>query len=68
MYSSIPSKYLGRLLAATNDGCLVVIANLLKTRKNWSFLSQVSGREGADNWMSGRFYFAVLQSILFFRL
>ena len=39
-------KYLGRLLAATNNNWLDVIDNLRKARKSWSHLDWILGAGG----------------------
>ena len=59
-------KYLGRILAATDDDWPAVVGNLGKARKSWGRLSRVLGREGAEPKVSRGFYIAVTQSVLLF--
>ena len=46
--SGNPFKYLGRVLTASNDNWLDLVANLRKAWKKWERLYRILGREGAD--------------------
>ena len=59
-------KYLGRILAATDDDWPAVVGNLGKARRSWGRLSRVLSREGADPKVSRAFYIAVTQAVLLF--
>ena len=59
-------RYLGRLLAATDDDWPAVAGNIKKTRQIWGRLARVLGREGADPKFSRTFYIAVTQAVLLF--
>ena len=59
-------KYLGRLLTETDNDWAPVIENLQKARKIWDRLSRILGREGADTWVLGSFYLAIVQAVLLF--
>ena len=61
-------KYLGRLLAATDNNCAEVLANLWKARKKWYMISRILGMEGTYMRMSGNFFKVVLQAVLLFGL
>ena len=37
-------KYLGRLLTAVDDNFLVVVGNLRKAQKSWTWLTRLLGR------------------------
>ena len=60
-------NYLGSLLTATSDEWPTVIANICTSRKIWSCLAWILGREGADTKTLGCFYVASIQAILLFR-
>ena len=54
-------------MTAGDNDWLAVVGNLAKARKSWGGrLSRVLGREGADPKVSGNFYKAVSQAVLFF--
>ena len=61
-----PFKFLGSLLTAIDNDWPEVIDNPQKARKSWARLSQILGREGADNQTSSRFYLALVQAVLIF--
>ena len=46
-------KYLGRLLTASDDYWPEVLGNLWKSRKSWSQLLRILGREGSSIRVSG---------------
>ena len=53
-------KYLWRLLMATKNDWPEFIDNAWKAKNRLSCLAQILGKKVADNWMSGRFYVAVV--------
>ena len=59
-------KYLGRAMTAGDDYCPAVLGNLVKSRKSWGRLARVLTWEGADKRVSGKFFKAVVQSVLLF--
>ena len=61
-------NYLGRFFLAPDNDWSAVIWNLWRERQKWVYLSQVPGRDGADAWMSGVFYTAVVQVVLLYGL
>ena len=60
------SRYLGRLLTATDDDWPVVAGNIEKARRSWGWLAKVLVREGADPKVSLTLYIAVTQQVLLF--
>ena len=61
---NVPSfKYIGRILSALDDDWPVVIHNIRKSRKKWSRLLRVMGRDGVDVRPSGLFYIEVVQAV-----
>ena len=61
-------KYLGYLLTATDNEWSEVIVNLQKTHSIWYHIYRILGREAANTKKSGRFYLAVVHTILIFGL
>ena len=64
-------KYLGRILSASDDYCLSVVANLRKARKSWKtweHIYWISGKESTDAKTPGKFYNVVVQAVLLFGL
>ena len=59
-------RYLGRVMMAGGDDWPAVVGKLKKARKSWGRLSWVFIREGADPKVSGNFFKAVTQAVLFF--
>ena len=59
-------RYLGLLLAATDDDWPAVAGNTRKAWVSWGRLARVLGREGADPKVSRSFYTAVTQQFLLF--
>ena len=59
-------RYLGRLLAMGDTDAQAVRANLKKARRVWARLSRVLRRENASPRTSGRFFQAVVQSVLLY--
>ena len=59
---------MGRPLMATDENWIEVIANIQNTMKSCSCMNIILGWEGADTWILGHFYIAVVQSILLFGL
>ena len=59
-------KYLGRILMASDNNWLEVVANLQCARKHWGWLYWILGWEGADHQTSGTFYKAVVDVTLLF--
>ena len=58
-------KYLGRILTDGDDDWPEVAGNLVKARKSWGRLQGVHIREGATKRVSGNFFKAVVQQVLF---
>ena len=61
-------RYLGRTLMEVDVKWTVIVRNLRKAQRECSDLLQILGEEGRDVWNSGRFYPAVVQEMLLFRL
>ena len=59
---------MGSLLKSTDYDWPSSMAYLRKSRKIWSCLGRISGREGAGTRTSGRFHVAVAQAIILFVL
>ena len=59
-------KYLRQVLTAVGDDWPVVMGNLKKERKSWSWLTRTLGREGRNLRVSGMFFKAVVQAVLIF--
>ena len=59
-------RYLGRILAATDNDWLAVAGNINKAQRSWGRLAWVLVREGADPKVSRTFYIAVTQQVLLF--
>ena len=57
-------KYLERILMASGDDWMEMLANLQKSQKQWACISWVLGWEGADTRTSGNFYKALVQLTL----
>ena len=53
-------------MTAVDDNWPSVITNLRKSRKVWSRLLRILGREGADTRTSGRIYIAAVQETMLF--
>ena len=63
-----PFRYLGQVLTAGYNDCLVVVGNLGKERNSLGRLSLILRREGADPKVLGSFYKAVVQAVILFRV
>ena len=61
MEAVLEFRYLGRLLAATDDDWPEVAGNIQKARVSWGHLAWVLGREGTYPKVSRSFYTAVTQ-------
>ena len=59
-------KYLGRVLTASDENWMAVVANIWKARSRRARLSRILGREGADPPTPGTFYKALVQATLMF--
>ena len=59
-------KYLGRVMTAGDDYWHAVVGNLQRDMKIWGRLSRILSRKGADPKVSGHFFKAVTQEVLFF--
>ena len=59
-------KYLGRVLAAEDNDWPEVVHNLWCTRQKWEPLTRILSREGADAWILGQIYLAVLQLVMIY--
>ena len=59
-------KYLGRLLAMDDNDAQAVRAQLRKARKTWMRVGNVLRGENASPKVCGKFYSAVVQSVLLF--
>ena len=57
-------KYLGWVLLALDYEWPEVIRNLRIVRKNWTWLSQVLGREGGDARTLEMFYIVLVQAVI----
>ena len=59
-------KYLGRVLTAGGDNCILMVCNLGESRNIWGRLLRILSLERADLKVSGYFYKAVSQAVLLF--
>jgi len=59
-------KYLGRITSDDDDDLPAVRENMKKARKRWARVSRVLTRNGASPKMMGKFYTAVVQSVLLY--
>ena len=59
-------KYLGRVLAASDENWPEVVDSFRKARKRWEFMSSVLGQEVEDPHNSGGFYKELVQANLLF--
>jgi hypothetical protein len=59
-------KYLGRITSDDDDDDLPAVRDNLRTRARWARVSRVLTREGATAKMMGKFYLAVVQSVLLY--
>ena len=59
-------KYLGRVMTAGGDDWTVVVGKLQRARKIWGWLLLKLSREEADPKVSGHFFKAETQAVLFF--
>jgi hypothetical protein len=57
-------SYTGRQVTSIDDDWPALYPNLKKTRENWGQLLRVLIHEGANRRISGKFYKAVVQSVL----
>ena len=53
-------------MTASDENWTVVVGNLRKSRKSWSHLSRIMGRERTSNSVSGIFFNTVVHAVLFF--
>ena len=60
-------KYLGHNLKEIYDDSPGVIVNLQKACKSWSRLLHILDQDGKDAQTLGRFYLAIVQSVLIFK-
>ena len=60
-------RYLGKVIAAGDDGWPAVVGNLHRARKSWGRLFRTLIQEGADLKVSGKVFKAVMQEVLLFR-
>jgi hypothetical protein len=58
--------YLGRPLSCFDNDWPAIHRNVQKARKRWAMVSRVLSREGASPRVSGKFYQAVVQSVLLY--
>ena len=54
-------KYLNRIITATYNDWMEVVAKLRKDRKKWAWIPRIRRREGANVWKSGIFFKEVVQ-------
>jgi RNA polymerase-binding transcription factor DksA len=59
-------KYLGRITSDDDDDLPAVRDNLKKARMRWARVSKILKREGATAKSMGKFYLAVVQSVLLY--
>jgi hypothetical protein len=59
-------KYLGRITSDDDDDLPAVRDNMKKARKRWARVSRVLTRDGATAKTKGKFYLAVVQSVLLY--
>ena len=59
-------KYLGRVLTASDDDWTAVVGNSSNSRKRWTRMLRILGREGADPQTLEFVYKAVVQATLLF--
>ena len=59
-------KYLGQTLLSSNKDWPKVENNLRQAQGKWGKLVKLLGREGEDRRTAGRFYVAVVRSVLLF--
>ena len=59
-------KYLGRILTATGDNWIEIVANTWKVKRKWTSLSRILGREGTNEPTSGNFFKSFIQKVPLF--
>ena len=59
-------RYLGRTLLSPDNDWIEVLRNLQREQEKWGWLEKILGREGADRRTVGRFYVAVVHTVLLF--
>ena len=59
-------RYLGKMLSSTADDWPAVECNLRKAQGKWVWLAKKLVRDGVEKRTTGRFYVAVVQSVLLF--
>ena len=59
-------RYLGRLISAVDNDCLVLVRNLALAKALWQRLMKILIREGAAPQVFAFFFKAVVQLVLFF--
>ena len=59
-------KYLGRIMTCTDDDWPAIHHNMKKARGAWARLSKILIRHGANPRISGKFYKAVIQTVLLY--
>ena len=59
-------RYLGRILSSTDDDWPAVHRNISRARQRWARVNRVLARTGGDPGISGKFYKAVVQSVLLY--
>ena len=57
---------MGLVLTAADNDWSEVVGNLRKSRKRWSHLERILGREGDNPRVLGMFYKAVVQVVMLF--
>ena len=61
-------RYLGRILTERDSDWPALLRNLKRARQRWGRLSRLLVREGASPKVSGKFYLAIVQSVLLYGL
>ena len=60
------SKYLVRVISATDYDWPAVVSNLARAKKVWGSMLRILSREGSTPWVYGLFFKAVIQEVLLF--
>ena len=59
-------KYLGRIFTEDDDDSRSIEIQLKRARNWWNSIAKILKREGANAWMMGRFYVAIVQAVLLY--
>ena len=61
-------RYLGQVISEADKNWPAVISKFSRARAVWKWMTQILIREGAALWVSGLFFKAVVQAVIFFGL